>query len=232
MLRNGPGGAQKGSEMVRKKTPKRLRNGLKNGPGLAQKGPEMVREDPRNGLGGPRLRNGPGSAQKGSEIVREEVISKVQKWSGPSPKKPRNGPGGPKKRSGWSGAQKWSGLRPRRLREAQKGSEMVREELRKAQKWSQVRLRNGPGGAQKGSEMVRLSLKKGEPKKAQKWSGKSTKRLRVREELKKPRNGPGGAQKRLKNSPGASEMVWEEPRKAQSWGLPGLSGEDAPVRGH
>ena len=90
--------------------------------------------------------------------------------------------------------QKLSGRNPKRLRncagEAQKGSETVREEPKKAQKLSgrsPKRLRNCPGGALKGSETVR------EPKnakKAQKLSGRSPKKAQ------KLSGAPGGAPKR------------------------------------
>ena len=95
-LRNGPGRAQKssemvrvevqkGSEIVREKPPKRLRNGpgraqkkgRRNGPGLAQKRPRNGPEEPKK-------------AQKRSERTKS---LRAQKWSGRSPKRLKNGPG-------------------------------------------------------------------------------------------------------------------------------------------
>ena len=85
------------------------------------------------------------------------------------------------------------------LGEAQKGSGMVWREPKKAQKWSgrspKKRLRNGLRQAQNVQKWSGSS----EPKKAQKWSGTGPKKLG---------NGLGEAQK-------SSEMVWEDPQKAQ-----------------
>ena len=136
-LRNGPG---KSSEMVRakvKKCSEMIREELKKAQkwsGRAQKwSGKSSKKRRKNGPGnGPGLRNGPGSAQTGSEMVREE--QKGSAMAGRSPKRLdrlRNGPGLPKN----------GPVRLSQIIQAKPGRspKRLREEPKKAQKWSRAR---------------------------------------------------------------------------------------------
>ena len=90
---------------------------------------------------------------------------------------------------------------------------MVREELKKAQKWSRPRA---PGGKpKKGSEMVREELNKAEMVRAE---GKKCSEM-VREEAKKAKRAQKGSEM-AGEAPTGSGMVREELKKAQKWSGP------------
>ena len=140
--------------------------------------------------------------KKGSEMVREKP-KKTSPGSEMVREKPKRSEMVREKSQKWYGrspngsetAQKWSET-------SQKGSVVVRQKSK--------RLRNGPGAAQKGPEMVRDPG----PKKAQKWSGRNSKKGSgmVRQQPKKVQKWSG----KSREEPKDSKMVLGEPLNPKS----------------